>query len=432
MSRRVICVNPPGLPGTTANREGAGGMGNVYSQSGAFLYPPHMLAATAGALREGGLEVSARDCVLEGDSLAQAVTWAEAQQPTWVVVQVSWATWDPDEAFLRAARAALPDASVVAVGASVTHMESALSQIPGIAWLRGEPERLLGVFVANLGADTARWAGPLSLSMLSGPGLPDAQRLERLEGLPHPAWDLFPWRRYGMLTVVGSKGCGYACTYCPYIVAQGRKFRPRPIGETVDELAWLAAEFKLTRVVFRDPVFGYDRGRVLSLCKEIKRRGVHLSWECESRADDLDGELVAAMAKAGCATVKLGLESADADVLVAVRRVRDAAGAEVYRSRSLAAAAACKQHGVACRVFAMTGLPGETDRSVAETASLIREIQPAGLQVKRVDWPTGRPADANIGEGAEERAKRLRDAWQPAQSPAKTSLLARVKGRLSR
>jgi len=432
MSQRVACVNPPGIPGTTANREGAGGLGNVVPQAGGFLYPPHTLAATAGALRKGGLAVSARDCVLEGDSLAQAVTWVEAQGPAWVVVQVSLATRDADMAFLRAARAALPDASVVAVGALISQMESRLAQIPGIAWLHGEPEQLLGVFVTELGAEQSQRVGPLSLAVLRGPGVPDAQRLERLEGLSHPAWDLFSWRGYGMLTVVGSKGCGHACTYCPYIVAQGRKFRPRPIGEIVDELAWLAAEFKPSRVVFRDPVFAHDRERVLALCKEIRRRGVRLSWECESRADDLDEELVAAMAKAGCATVKLGLESADADVLVAVRRVRDAAGAEVYRSRALAAAAACTRHGVACRVFAMTGLPGETDRSVEATAALVRAMQPTGLQVKVVDWHMGRPADSYFGEGAEERAKRLQEAWQPAQAPAKASLLSRVKGKFSR
>ena len=422
---RAVCINPPGMPGTTANREGAGGMGNVYPKAGAFLYPPHTLAAAAGALREGGTKVIARDCVLEGDRIPEAVAWAAAQQPDYLVVQVSWATRDADTAFLREARAALPGAAVVAVGASVPMMEGHLREVPGIAWLYGEPERLsAGLFVA-LGTDPLKLQGPLTPAALPST---DAPGERWLEGLPHPAWNLFSWRGYGMLTIVGSKGCDQSCSYCPYVVAQGRKFRPRPVHEVADELVQLATKFKPPRVVFRDPVFAHDRGRVLDLCREIGRRGIRVAWECESRADDLDAEMVELMARAGCTTVKLGLESADPDVLVAVRRVRDAACAEIYRRRALAAAAACRQHGIACRVFAMTGLAGETEKSIDSTIGFIHEMQPSALTVKVVDWYPGtrmeRQAD---GATAELRARRLNESWTPAPPPAKPRLLARVK-----
>lgn len=435
MSGRVVCINPPSSPGTTANREGAGGMGNAYPQVGAFLYPPHTLAAAAGALRAGGLDVSARDCVLEGVGLDQAVAWVATRRPDMVAVQVSWATRDADAAFLRGLREAVSGAAVVAVGASVPVVEDALRDIPGIAWLCGEPERLLAAAVATLDVDSSRWAGRLSSSALRVAGFANDEHMDSLEGLPHPAWDLFPWRRYGMLTVVASKGCNHRCAYCPYVVAQGRQFRPRPVADVVDELRWLAATFGRPRVVFRDPVFALDRGRVLALCEEVVRANLRLSWECESRVDDLDEEMVAAMAKAGCTTVKLGVETASRDLLVAVGRVPDGTAAETYTRRALEAAELCRKHGVACRVFALTGLPGETDDAVEETIRLVREMRPAALHVKECTWypGTGLPPLTIAEEAqAQERARRLSEACQPAPPPKRSGLLRRLKRRLAR
>ncbi len=431
MSRRVVCVNPPSLAGTTANREGAGGMGNVYPEAGAFLYPPHTLATVAGALRDGGLEVAARDCVLERDSVEQAVSWVAAQAPAWVVAQVSWATREADAAFLRAARAALPHTPIVAVGASVSWMEDALRTVPDIAWLHGEPERTLGLFLTLFGTDASRWRGPLSVSMLRQPGMRADE--PSLDNLPRPAWDLFRWQGYGMLSVVGSKGCDHACAYCPYIVAQGNRFRPRPVDEVVDEMAHLARAYRPGRVVFRDPVFARDRDRVLALCEGLARRKVRLAWECESRADDLDAELVRAMARAGCVAVKLGLESADSAVLAAVRRVRDTAAAEVYRGRALAAASACASQGVALRVFLLTGLPHEDESAIAETGRFVAEMRPSAVHVKVVERYPGTSMDWAVpAEEAKRHAEVLRTAWTPTSVSARQGLLARIRGRLSR
>ena len=423
---RVVCVNPPSLPGTTANREGAGGMGAVVQSPGGFLYPPHTLAVVAGALRERGTEVVARDSVLEGDRIQEAVAWAAAREPGYLVVQVSWATRDADTAFLREARAAIPASPIVAIGASVPMMQHCLQEVPGIGWILDEPEWLLASLLKTRGVEPAPWQGPMPTSELHG-------NTRSVEGLPHPSWNLFPWRRYGMLTVVGSKGCDQACTYCPYVVAQGRRFRPRPVVEIAEELANLTQGYGPSRVVFRDPVFAHDRARVLDLCHRISRKRLRVAWECESRVDDLDAEMVAAMAKAGCTAVKLGFESADADVLVAVGRVQDAAGAEVYRQRALDAASACREHSIACRVFAMTGLAGETERSIDSTIGFIHEMQPSALTVKAVDGYPGTRMDSGVDVAtAELRAQVLRESFTPAPAASKAGLFARIKRRIAR
>ncbi|MEZ4771250.1 MAG: hypothetical protein R2844_22880 [Caldilineales bacterium] len=56
-----MLLNPPSLPGTTANREGSAGMGVSVETTGAFTYPPHLLASCAAVMRGQGWRVAGLD-----------------------------------------------------------------------------------------------------------------------------------------------------------------------------------------------------------------------------------------------------------------------------------------------------------------------------------------------------------------------------------
>ncbi|MCB9155245.1 MAG: hypothetical protein H6649_14470, partial [Caldilineae bacterium] len=61
MSPSVLFLNPPALPGTTANREGSAGMGVSVETAGAFTYPPYLLASCAAVMRGQGWRVAGLD-----------------------------------------------------------------------------------------------------------------------------------------------------------------------------------------------------------------------------------------------------------------------------------------------------------------------------------------------------------------------------------
>ena len=75
--------------------------------------------------------------------------------------------------------------------------------------------------------------------------------------------------------------------------------------------------------MFRDPVFAHDRSRVLALCSELRHLGHATPWECEGRPEHFDNRLLRLLRDVGCDTIKIGLESADPEVLVAIGHVQD-------------------------------------------------------------------------------------------------------------
>ena len=62
------------------------------------------------------------------------------------------------------------------------------------------------------------------------------------------------------------------------------------------------------------------RKRVMDICAEIVRRGLHISWKCEGRVDNLDVGMLQAMKRAGCRMIAFGVESGNPDSLALLRK----------------------------------------------------------------------------------------------------------------
>jgi anaerobic magnesium-protoporphyrin IX monomethyl ester cyclase len=82
----------------------------------------------------------------------------------------------------------------------------------------------------------------------------------------------------------------------------------------------LCGRYKGVHVVIRDPLYTLDRDRCFQIAAEIRARGLELSYECETRMDDLDEELIRAMHASGLREISFGVESPDPIVLKKVAR----------------------------------------------------------------------------------------------------------------
>jgi len=408
-SCRVHLINPPSAPGTVANREGAGGMGTVYQGPKGFLYPPHTLAVVAGSLRDAGCPVRASDLVVE-ESLPNL---ADADA---VGVFVSYATLDNDLTFLTNLQKRI-SAMLVAFGPAMRFVgEEVLARTPVDAVLVGEAEAF---FVAALGhlcsvdspAPRLWTADEFSEARCDERGF-----VRDLDALPFPAWDLLPHGRYPLLTVMGSRGCPDQCVYCPYAAAQGHCFRTRSVASVLAELAWLDEGFRPRRVVFRDPVFAHDRGRVVDLCEGMLERELHLHWECESRPEHFDAGLLQLMKRAGCQWVKVGLETTDKVLLQRLKRVDSTEEAAAYVQHVADVVQTCNQIGLPCRLFVMAGLPGQNQATAEDTARFAERIRPAALNVKLFEGYPGIDAVPALDEDRVAQVEILHQAQQEIQS----------------
>jgi anaerobic magnesium-protoporphyrin IX monomethyl ester cyclase len=389
---RIHLINPPSIPGTLANREGAAGMGVVYPDPKAFCYPPHTLAVAAASLRDQGYQVRAFDAVV-----AEPLT--DMEQADAIGVFVSYASLDADLAFITQLRSRT-GAKLIAFGPAMRFVaDDVLTRAPVDVVLVGEAEGFFGpAFRFLMGQEGQTSPQQLTPQDVQVSGFDSEGLLLDLDTLPFPAWDLLPYPKYSLLTVMSSRGCPDPCTFCPYAAAQGHRFRTRSVENVLSELEYVETHFHPARLIFRDPVFARSRQRVVDLCTGMQKHKLTLRWECESRPEHFDPELLRLMHRAGCQWVKIGLETTDKDVLQRIRRVPSAEEAQAYLQRVADVVRACNEIGLGCRLFVMAGLPGQNTAMAESTGRFIEQVRPSAVNVKLCDKYPGTGLPASSGE----------------------------------
>lgn len=396
-SHSVLLINPPSPSGQTANREGAGGFGAWSAGEEGFVYPPQTLAYSAAVLRSRGWTVRVIDATGERLDCGATMQRVGEHSDEIIAVLVAHISLESDIDFINCVHAALPQAHLLAIGSSMPFAGPILLERTDVEHvIVGEPEAMLLPVCQTLKGESGirRLRRAVTSADLAMPGIDRDGRLIVLDSLPFPAWDLLPVERYPFLTILTSRGCTDACLFCPYVIGQGRYSRRRAAERVVDEMDWLATTFHPKRVIVRDPVFALDRQRAAQICQGMIDDKIKLAWECESRPEHFYAGLLRLMRQAGCTTIKLGVETADESVLRALHRLAPDGRADDYIRQTAQVAAACRTLDMACRIFVMTGLPGQDDSAVARTLTSLHDIQPTAVHVKPFHRYPGLPMPA--------------------------------------
>jgi anaerobic magnesium-protoporphyrin IX monomethyl ester cyclase len=232
---------------------------------------------------------------------------------------------------------------------------------------------------------SAAGAGPGDLGKIKGISYRDngemihnlsRPALEDLDALGAPARDLVPTARYDMkmdylgdvpgASIMTARGCPIGCTFCSASAMFGSSYRARSPVAVVDEVEDLITNYGARGIKIFDSTFTLSRRHVEGFCDELKRRGVHVPWECEIRVDNVDKDLLAKMQDAGCYYVDVGVESGSQRVLdYCVRKKITLEAAENVLRWS-------KELGLLTKVFFTLGHPGETYEEAKETNRFIR------------------------------------------------------------
>jgi radical SAM superfamily enzyme YgiQ (UPF0313 family) len=196
---------------------------------------------------------------------------------------------------------------------------------------------------------------------------PEREPVAELDSLPFPAWEYFPLRGYGIMSIVTSRGCPYSCSYCCASRFWGHRVRYRSPENVLEELRRISA-LGYKRVRFMDSTFTLDKKRALKICELIKKE-LDLRWSCETRADALDEDILRALAESGCNLLCLGVDSGSQRVLDETRRkMRVEAIKKAFDK--------IREHGIATRAYVTFGFPGESEKGVKETLKLLKELKP--------------------------------------------------------
>jgi radical SAM superfamily enzyme YgiQ (UPF0313 family) len=220
--------------------------------------------------------------------------------------------------------------------------------------ISGEPEEAFGRLLAGV---------PLR-------GLCASAEPADLDGLPFPRWDLLqPPRRttiplvvrplHGGFPLLASRSCPEFCTYCPHRILSS--YRARSVSNVVDEIEALCTRYGRPYVIFRDPLFSQDRQRCLALCDEILSRGLRIRFECETRLDRLDEDLIDRLHAAGLRAMTFGVETDSPETLRKVGR------RPIPARHQSAMVDHCRRRGIVTGAFYVLGFLQDDWASVSAT-----------------------------------------------------------------
>ncbi len=205
--------------------------------------------------------------------------------------------------------------------------------------------------------------------------------VENLDLLPFPDWEPFDIRRFRYqivtgrgitLPMLGSRGCPYTCSYCPYLV--NSRFRCRSVGNIIDEIETLVNRYGIRGISFRDPNFTFDRERAAEFGRALLHRGLDIRWSMEARTDRLDRELLVLLHRAGLRSVEVGVESADEEVLIGnARKV-------IRKSHQEKIIEDCHKLGVRVIANYTLGLPNDTCSGIRETIRYAKKLNTFAIQ----------------------------------------------------
>lgn len=241
---------------------------------------------------------------------------------------------------------------------------------------------------------------------------------------PWPARDAIDMDRYvsvwrehhgmGSVSLITARGCPYHCRWCSHQVF-GKTHRRRTPASVADELAWLVGRYHPDMAWMADDVFTIHHGWLFQYAAELKQRGLKLPFECISRADRLNVEVVQTLAEMGCFRLWIGSESGSQRILDAMER-----GVTVEEVQT--AVSLCRSNRIQTGMFLMWGYEGEELDDVEATIQHVKKTDP-DIFFTTVAYPIqGTPYSSRVAE----RVERVKP-WT-----ASSDREVRIRGRHSR
>jgi len=380
---KVLVTNPP-WPGP-----GYGARSDVrwpHKRKDKYLEYPVYLAYVVAVLKESGIDVKFIDGVAEDLSIEAFVDAVKEIKPDMVTMECSTPSIYFDLSTAKKLKEELKDVFIVLVGSHPTYFHREIltkNEFVG-AIARGEFDltiRDLSLALSNEG----ELKGVKGISYRDGSEVhmnEDRSLIQDLDALPFPARHIVKSESYReavftgkrCTTIVSSRGCPYQCVFCLWPrTMYGRKFRARSPRNVVDEVEHVVNEYGVDEIYFDDDCLTLDKKRLISICGDIKKRGIDVKWMCQARVDNVDQELLEQMKKAGCHYIKYGVESGSQRMLDAMKK-----GITLENARR--AFKLTRKAGIKTQAFFLLGLPWETHGTIRETIEFAKELKPDSVQ----------------------------------------------------
>ncbi len=207
---------------------------------------------------------------------------------------------------------------------------------------------------------------------------PEREKIKDLDDLPMPDRKkidlnlyLNAWKKYhgkNAISVSTMRGCPYTCKWCSRAV-YGLSYRRRSPEKVVEELALIQKYYCPDSLWFVDDVFTISHKWLTAFRDELQKKNILIPYECITRADRMNEEVIKMLKETGCFRVWIGAESGSQKVIDLMDRRVD-----VNQVRDMIRLT--KKYGIETGTFIMLGYPGETEDDIEETIYHLKESNP--------------------------------------------------------
>lgn len=350
-----------------------------------LVQPPPATRNKGGALAEPiGLEYVAATLLAQGHEAEILDCWCDGESIEGVEAKVR--SWKPDVLGLTATSVLVPNAWAVA--RRVKAIDPSIPVVMGGAHAIYEPEWTLSepavdVAIVGEGEDAilellSAWDGRRSVDEVAG----IAWRREdgtvvrtkgrsyndHLDRLPFPVRNDRHMRTYSLYEVVGKRGCPFRCSFCG-ASADHRKVRFRTPENVLEEVSELFGRYGQKKLYFNDDVFTINKQWAWDFCELVLQRGLRFEWECQTRVDLVDGELLTQMKRAGCESVVFGIDAGN-------QKNFDLLKKQITVEQAYLSVRAARDAGLAVWCNFIMGYPWETRRDLQDTIELAQGLDP--------------------------------------------------------
>lgn len=203
-------------------------------------------------------------------------------------------------------------------------------------------------------------------------------QIKDLDAQPWPDREAIPMQRYldtwrehhglSSVSLITARGCPYTCTWCSHTVF-GHTHRRRSPEDVADEVAWIKEMYDPDQLWYADDVFTIAHRWFQQFADELRRRNLRIPFECISRADRLNEEIVDTLADIGCYRLWIGSESGSQRILDAMKRKAQVEDVQA-KTHML------QKRGIEVGMFIMLGYEGEKLSDIEATAEHLKKAAP--------------------------------------------------------
>jgi len=179
------------------------------------------------------------------------------------------------------------------------------------------------------------------------------------------------WKKHhgkNAISISTMRGCPYTCKWCSRAV-YGLSYRRRSPAKVVEEMLHIKNTYQPDSLWFVDDVFTVSHKWMEEFADLVEQNNVQLPFECITRADRLNENVLELLQRSGCFRVWIGAESGSQKIIDAMDRRVD-----VEQVREMIRLA--KKYNIETGTFIMLGYPGEDEKDIEETIHHLKSSNP--------------------------------------------------------